>query len=387
MSRPPTRGGGRGRKGDRRASPAVPALPRDPRTVRVDGFTHGGEGVVRIEGKAVFVPGALPGETVVVRVVEDRRSWARATLVDVVTPSADRVEPVADPDVLGGGDLAHVAPDGQRRLKTRVLREQLGRLGRVAEPPVHECRAVGPDLGYRTNVRLHADPDGRLGFHRAASHAVVPVDRVLLGTPEVQALRDVVGDRTGAAEVSLRAHASTGTAAVTITPGPGPLDLPDGDFDVVLAQPNGRPLPIRGDGVLAERVAGLTYRFDTTSFFQVSAGGAEALVDEVLRAVGAVDGALVWDLYAGVGLLSLPLARAGAEVVAVEGHRPATRWAVSNAADADLPVRVEQAPVEDLVHAVAERGRTDLDPPDVVVLDPPRTGAGTDVIADLVALG
>jgi tRNA/tmRNA/rRNA uracil-C5-methylase (TrmA/RlmC/RlmD family) len=380
------RGGGQRRGRPRERDTHVP-LPRDPRTLRVDGFTHGGEGVVRLEGKAVFVPGALPGETVTIRVVEDRARWARADLVEVVDASPDRVDPpLDDPDAIGGGDLAHAAPAAQRRLKTRVLREQLTRLGRLEDPPVADCLAVGPDLGYRTTVRLHAGPDGRLGFHRAGSHEVVPVDRVVLGTPQVQALRDAVGDATGAAEVTLRAHASTGTAAVAITPGPGPLQVPEGDFDVVLVQPDGRQLAMRGDGVLAEEIDGLTYRFDTSSFFQVSTGGAAALVEHVLAAAGPLDGALVWDLYAGVGLLSLPLVRAGAEVVAVEGHAPATVWAGRNAEDAGYAVRVERSAVADLVAAVASGERTDLDPPDVVVLDPPRTGAGGDVIRELVAL-
>jgi tRNA/tmRNA/rRNA uracil-C5-methylase (TrmA/RlmC/RlmD family) len=358
-------------------------LPRGPLHARVDGFTHGGEGVVRLEGKAVFVPGALPGEDIVVRVVDDRARWARAELLEVVAPATDRVvPPLGDPDAIGGGDLAHVSPDGGRRLKTRVVAEQLERLGRVAAPPVADCLAVGPDRHYRTNVRLHAGPDGRLGFHRAGSHEVVPVDQLVLATPEVQTVRDAVGDRTGAAEVALRAHASTGTAAAVLTPGPGGLDIPEGDFDVVLVQPDGAQLPLRGDGVLAETVAGLTYRFDTSSFFQVSTGGAEALVTHVLDAVGPVDGALVWDLYAGVGLLSLPLARAGAEVVAVEGHGPATLWAGTNAETAGLRLAVEHAPVADLVAA----GGPSLDPPDVVVLDPPRTGAGAAVVDGLIEL-
>jgi tRNA/tmRNA/rRNA uracil-C5-methylase (TrmA/RlmC/RlmD family) len=358
-------------------------LPRGPVEARVDGFTHGGEGVVRLEGKAVFVPGTLPGERVVVRVVDDRARWARAELVEVVEPSPDRVvPPLPDAGAIGGGDLAHAAPDAQRRLKTRVVREQLERLGRCEAPPVAGCLAVGPDLRYRTNVRLHAAPDGRLGYHRAGSHEVVPVDDLVLATPEVQAVRAAVGDDTGAAEVAFRAHASTGTAAAVITPGSGGLTIPDGDFDVVLVQPDGAQLALRGDGVLAESVAGLTYRFDTSSFFQVSTGGAQALVEHVLGAVGPVDGALLWDLYAGVGLLSLPLARAGAEVVAVEGHAAATRWAEANADAAGLDVTVEQAPVADFV----ADGGSSLDPPDVVVLDPPRTGAGAEVIRGLIDL-
>lgn len=364
---------------------ARPPLPREPVEAEVDGFTHGGEGVVRIEGKAVFVPGVLPGERVVVRVVDDRKRWARAELVEVVAPSPDRVVPPCPyvPDC-GGCDLQHVAPDAQRRLKTRVVREQLARLGGVEDPPVEDCRPVGPDVGYRTHAQLHAADDGRLGFHRAGSAEVVPVDRCLVLGDAAQAVRDAVGDATGAAEVTVRAHPSTGTAATVLTPGPGGLELPDGPFDLLLSQPDGWLVPIRGDGRLAEEVAGFTFRFHASSFFQVSAAGAEALVAEVLAACGDVTGALVWDLYAGVGLLSLPLVAAGAEVVAVEGQRRSAADARANAEAAGLDLTVVAEPVGDVVGRVRAGG--DGEPPEVVVLDPPRTGAGPGVIADLVAL-
>lgn len=369
--------------------PRPPRLSREPTDAIVDGFTHGGEGVVRIEGKAVFVPGTIPGERVRVRVVDDRKRWARAELVEVLEPSPDRVDPPCPyVPACGGCDLQHVAPDAQRRLKRRVVVEQLERLGGLADPPVGDCRAVGPDTGYRTHARLHAAPDGRLGFHRAGSHDVVPIDHCLILTPETQRVREVVGDGTGAAEVQVHAHASTGTAAAVLHPGPeAPLHMPpeptDGLApDVLLAQPDGTSLAFRGDGVLAEEVAGATYRFDAASFFQVSRGGAQAIVDEVLAAAGPVDGALAWDLYAGVGLLSLALARAGADVLAVEGVRSSADWLAANAEDVGLAERVRVV-AEDVAGFVTDDHD---DPPDVVVLDPPRTGAGPDVCARLAEL-
>lgn len=392
------------------------SLPREPVEATVDGITHGGEGVARVEGKAVFVPGAIPGERLRVRVVDDRRRWARAELVEILTASPDRVEPpcpyaprppasvdAAGALPCGGCDLQHVAPEAQRRLKTRIVREQLERLGRIEDPPVRAMRAVGPDLRYRTRARFHAAPDGRLGFHAAGSHTVVPIDDCRILAPAPQLLREQVGDGTGAAEVTVRAHASTATAAVALEPGPGPLDLPEGDFDVLLAevpitrgpqeQGTGPPqlVPVRGDGLLAEQIAAGRYDFDASTFFQVSPDGAQALVDQVQRAVGDVSGALVWDLYAGVGLFAVPLARAGADVVAVEGHATAADWASHNAARAGLDLEVVAAPVEDFLasRGGADGGRT-RPAPDLVVVDPPRAGAGPDVcgaIADLLPGG
>lgn len=361
-------------------------LSREPFEAVIDGFTHGGEGVARIEGKAVFVGGTLPGERVRLRVVDDRARWARAELVEVISPSPDRVTPPCPyvPDC-GGCDLQHAAPAAQRDLKTRVVTEQLVRLGGVEDPPVEPCRAVGPDTQYRTHARFHADSDGRLGFHRAASNDVVPIDRCLVLSAPAQTVRDGVGDASGAAEVAVRAHAATGAAAAILTPGAGGLELPDGAFDVLLEQPDGRTVAMRGDGVLSEEVSGFTFRFDANAFFQVSPDGAEALVETVLAAAGDVQGALTWDLYAGVGLLSLPLARAGAEVVAVEGRPASATYAEANAEAAGVEVTVIGGDVATVLGA-AVAGSPDLEPPDLVVLDPPRVGAGKQVVADLAAL-
>jgi len=369
-----------------------PPLSREPVTVEVDGITHGGEGVTRLEGKAVFVPGALPGEQVTIRVVEDRKRWARAALLEVVTPAADRADPPCPyvPDC-GGCDLQHVTPAGQRVLKTRIVREQLTRLGRVEDPPVAPCRAVGPDLGYRAQARLHADEHGHLGFHRAASTEVVPIEQCLVLTSGAQALRDEVGDATGASEVRLRRFTADGHGAVVLTPSPGPLELPGGEADLLLTQPDGRTVAMRGDGGIEVEIDGLGYQVPAMSFFQPGAEAAAALLSEVVAAAGPVDGALVWDLYAGVGLLSLGLARAGAEVVAVEGDALATDAAVRNADRNGLHLEVRTEAVARFLRRAAGAtpagpGTAPPDPPDVVVLDPPRTGAGAAVLTDLAAL-
>jgi tRNA/tmRNA/rRNA uracil-C5-methylase (TrmA/RlmC/RlmD family) len=361
-------------------------LPREPVEAVVDGFTHGGEGVVRIEGKAVFVPGTLPGERALVRVVEDRKRWARAELVEVLEPSPDRVEPPCPyvPEC-GGCDLQHASPAAQRRLKTRVVIEQLTRLGGVQDPPVVSCREVGPATGYRNRAQLHADPEGRLGFHRSGTNTVVPIDRCLILNDRAQLVRDLVGDGSGAEELVVRGTERTDRAAATLTPGPGPLHLPEGTFDLLLEQPDGSTVTMRGTGELTEEVAGLTYAFPADAFFQNNTAGAEALVTNVLDAVGDASGALVWDLYAGVGLLSLPLVRSGAEVIAVEGHGRAAAAAERNAEANGLLLQVLAEPVAEILKRAVD-GDPALEPPELVVLDPPRAGAGPQVIDRLIAL-
>lgn len=350
--------------------------------IEITGITHGGEGVGRLpEGMAVFVAGTIPGEVVDLEVTDRRKRFAFARPTAITTPSPDRIDPPCPHySSCGGCDVMHASVERQRAMKTRVVREQLTRLGKLEDPPVEDCLAVGPDTGYRTRARLHADAAGRFGFHAAGTNDVVPIDACLVLAPRAAEVLEAFRDARGVAAMEVRGHDRTGAAAVVIEPGPGGLELPDGDLPVLLRQPDGEVLAFRGDGELTEVVGELTYRFDGSCFFQANTGGADAIVQHVLAAAGDIDGALVWDLYAGVGLLSLPLAAAGAEVLAVEGHARSARWCEVNATDHRLPVEVV---TQDVAQFVRDAGGDDA--PDVVVLDPPRTGAGEAVVQAIAA--
>jgi tRNA/tmRNA/rRNA uracil-C5-methylase (TrmA/RlmC/RlmD family) len=352
--------------------------------VIIDGFAHGGEGVGRIDGKVVLVAGALPGERVRVTLVEDHPRWSRAHLDDVLLASPDRVTPPCPiADECGGCDLQHVTPDAARALKTRVVREQLARLGGLgaaAHALVEDCRSVGPDLGYRAHVQLHAAPDGRLGFHRAGSHDVVPIERCPVASDDVNALLARFGATSGAQELALRAVGDARTAIVT--PGDGPVALPDDVPTLALRQADGRPVVVRGDASAPVTVAGVTLQLPLDGFFQVSVSAAEALVAAVRTAAGEVAHRDVWDLYAGVGLLALPLAADGAHVLAVESVGSAAEALERAAREQELVVRVLTERVEHVVRRAAGGDRT-LDPPEVVVADPPRAGLGRRVAEDL----
>jgi tRNA/tmRNA/rRNA uracil-C5-methylase (TrmA/RlmC/RlmD family) len=353
-----------------------------------DGFAHGGEAVARADGKAVLVAGALPGERVRAEVVKDQPRYARARTVEVLAAAPGRVEPPCPhARACGGCDLQHVDPSAARALKARVVREQLARLGGLGDAAaalVTECRAVGPDLGYRTHVQLHAAPDGRLGFHRAGTREVVPIDRCPVATDAVNAIRAAVGDRSGALGAALRVL--DGRATAVLVPGPGPVtpppaDVPDAPATVALRgaeDRRGAPRPstvLRGPDATTVTVAGIAYEVPVHAFFQANLGGAEALVATVMAAAGDVAHRDVWDLYAGVGLLALPLARAGAHVLAVEQVAVAA-GAASRSAER---LGVELAVLAERVEPVLERavaGDPTLPPPEVVVADPPRAGLG-----------
>lgn len=345
--------------------------------VTLHGLAHGGDAVGRLaDGRAVFVPYAIPGETVLLEVVQERRRWSRARLLDVVEPSADRVEapcPYFGPGRCGGCRWQHVAYERQLAMVRRIVIEQLERLGGVREPPVTEAVPAG-DYGYRSRARFAVTDDGRLGFRRAGSHDLQPVDRCLLLDEPTQRLRAEAGDSFGGAdEVEVRfGHAG---GALVIHPGAGGLaPLPPGDVPVALTSASGRASALRGDPTLTEQVAGFRFRVSATSFFQANRTGAEALVRLVRDAAAVRPGDRALDCFAGVGLFARALAADGADVTAVESQP-------SSAADAGDNLAGFADVVQEPVAAVV--ARLPDDSADVVVLDPPRKGAGTTVARDL----
>lgn len=362
----------------------MPAHPDRTVTIDLDGLTHGGEAVGRLpSGKACFVPYAIPGERVVVEVVEERSRWARARLVDVVAASPDRVQPpcpYAGPEEPGGparcGGCAfqHVAPPRQAAMKRRIVVEQLRRIGGFTDPPVAETRTPAP-FGYRSHARFGVAPDGHLGFRRHRSNEVRAIDRCLLLTGAAQDARDAAGDRwRGAEEVTVREGVDG--AALAVRPGAGGLpEMPPGEIPIALLGAGGAAA-LRGDPAVVVEVAGMRLRVSPASFFQAGPAGAEALVALVRESAAVEPGTRVLDLFSGVGLFAAALAAAGAEVTAVESNRSAAGDARANLAPWPA-AGVRRGQAGDVVRGLAASGeRTD-----VVVLDPPRRGAGPQLAA------
>lgn len=360
-----------------------------PVEITLHGVTHGGEAVGRLpSGKACFVPFAIPGERVLVRVTEERKSWARARLLEVLDASPDRVVPPCSyfgqeedggQPRCGGCALQHVSGARQAELKRQVVREQLERIGRFQDPPVAET-VTPATFGYREQARFAVDAQGRLAFRRHGSHRTLPIDVCLLLSPPTQATREEAGDRwAGAEEVTVRTGDDDASALV-VTPGPsGVPELPAGRAAVALVGAGGS-VDLRGDATLQRTVSGVGYRVSPDSFFQAGGAAAEALVGLVLDAAAVEEGSDVLDLYAGVGLFARALAGLGARVTAVEANRSAADDARANLAD--LEAEVLNEPAEQAVRRFAEQARWF----DTVVLDPPRRGASPRLVADLARL-
>ncbi|MCX6408253.1 MAG: TRAM domain-containing protein [Propionibacteriales bacterium] len=340
--------------------------------VEVGPVAHGGSCVARLDGQVVFVRHSLPGERVRIRVTDTTKRFLRADAVEVLEASPDRVEPpCALAGTCGGCDFQHVDPAAQRRLLAGVVAEQLRRLAGIERDVVVE--EVRPTLGWRTRVTWSTTPDGRPGLRKHRSHEVVPVEHCPIAHPD---LPDVTSHRwdTGPIEAIV---SSTGQRLL-VTDAAVPADL---DVDGVAGTDGHR----RAGGTrLTEHVAPHDFTVTGSGFWQVHPEAARTLVDAVLGAVDARPGDRVADLYAGVGLFTAFLADAvGPDglVVSVEADRQGARDARRS-----LHGRSQVRLVADSTEGALRRDPALGAGVDVVVLDPPRTGARK-AVPGVAALG
>jgi tRNA/tmRNA/rRNA uracil-C5-methylase (TrmA/RlmC/RlmD family) len=349
--------------------------------VTVGPVAHGGHCVARHEGRVVFVRHSLPGERVVVRVTEDRHpGFCRADAIEVLEASPERVErpcPYSGPGQCGGCDWQHVTPTEQRRLKAAVVREQLARLAGIDLDVVVEELPGGP-LRWRSRARFAVDRSGAAGLRRHRSHDVVVLDDCPI-TVESAAAAGLQRRWPGAGAVDVSVDS---TGAVTTTR----LDRRGQPTGSRVVRPGGS-LPEEPAGRAERRAGGRDWEVEGTGFWQVHPAAADALVAAVAGFAQVRPGETVLDLYAGAGLFGGALAPAvGPEgrVVCVESDEAACAAADANLGD--LPqAEVWQGDVdaEGLAGLLGELGGA----PDVVVLDPPRAGAGPAVSRLLAGTG
>jgi tRNA/tmRNA/rRNA uracil-C5-methylase (TrmA/RlmC/RlmD family) len=359
--------------------------------VEVGAVAHGGFCIARHEGRAVFVRHALPGERVVAEVTEgaEQDRFLRADAVEILQASPDRVSApcaYAGPGGCGGCDWQHAAPEAQRRLKAAVVAEQLRRLAGIDRDVVVEQVPGTPDgLGWRTRVQFAVDDEGRAGLRKHRSHEVVPVDRCAIASPGVEQVGVEARRWPGMAGVEVIAAEGSSDRAVVVTPQPGQrvpfveLDVP---VSVLRGDGKGGTQRIHGRGHVREVAAGRTWKVSGSGFWQVHPAAADVLTAAVLETVDAQPGESAMDLYCGVGLFAAGLAEAvGAEgeVVAVESDKAALADAEANLAGFEQVVLVGEK--VDRALEQAPEGYT----AEVVVLDPPRSGASRTVIERIAA--
>lgn len=353
--------------------------------LEVGPIAHGGHCVARWDGRVVFVRHSLPGERVVAEVTEGEEgaSYLRADAIEVLRAAPGRVErpcPFSGPGRCGGCDFQHLDLATQRQLLATVVSEQLSRLAGVERDVIVEALpgsggASDDGLGWRTRVTFTSTPDGGLGLHRHRSHEVVRVDPCLIADPRMHEVTTVPWP---ARQVEV-AVSSTGDRLAVVDEPRG--RLPDVGLTGAVDSAGER---LRGRTYVTEQVQDRSFRVTGSGFWQVHPQAAATLVDAVLDVGRPTAGEQVVDLYAGAGLFSAFLARAvgaGGRVDSVESDPGAARDARRNLHDL-AQVRLLRSPVERAF------SRGDLaDRYDLVVLDPPRTGARARVVQQVAATG
>lgn len=377
-------------------------------TVRMERYADQGRCVAHVDGRVVFVRFALPGELVRIELDEpcDRtdRFWT-GEVVEVLDANEHRVSPpwaLAGPLSQGGGvggaDLIHVDLPGQLAWKSAVVHEQMARLGHCELDDLTVGRMAGDDalagLHWRTRIEMIADEHGRVSMHRRGTHVRVPIDDMPLASRALLAVakREGVWERTFAAGAQIR----------IAVPQPRHMDDIAAD-DETLLRAVGDNYAVLVDGVLDSGNArlhecvpydGVDYHYEVAAkgFWQMHRQAPLALcgavMDAVREATAGNDAPVLWDLYSGSGLFTVPMACATAphsRVFAVEGAQPAVSAArrTVQAMGVDGRVHLHCGDVSASLRQVPQA----LSNPDVVVLDPPRAGAKAQVCRQIARSG
>jgi 23S rRNA (uracil1939-C5)-methyltransferase len=365
---------------------------------------YGGQFLARHEGKAVFVPLTLPGEQVRVRITEEKKSYSVAEPVETLLFSVDRTASACPHfGACGGCSYQHATYESQLAMKESILRETLTRSG-VTPPEKIEVLAADP-WAYRNRIRLGFDAQGNPGYRGRRSHAIVPIRECPIAAPSLVSAAETIAQVCRNAPPALRLsevslfcnHDESASLATLFAAGPSQSSdkrqlepifrelaerIPALMGVEIVAEASehepARNLAQWGDTSIIYRAGSFDYRVDQGAFFQVNRWLIDALID---RAVAQHSGSVAWDLFAGVGLFARQLAKNFAKVIAVESAPNAIAALEANLEG--TTGSAVRATTLDFLRRAAESGKQagSHNNPDLVIVDPPRTGLGSEVTA------
>ena len=350
----------------------------------LDRLAYGGAALGRSsDGRAVFVPFGLPGERVRVRPVEGKRGFIRAELLEVLAASPQRIAPKCRHfETCGGCHYQHMPYEAQLSAKAEVLRDQLQRIGKIADPPAGSMVACPQPWNYRNHVQFHLTEDGRLGYVRAGVGAnekdpsgkdVLPVSECHLPEAQLGALWPQLSFEPGTTveRVSLRA----GVDDLLLVLESQQLEPPEMELEAgisVVHLVGGDALVMAGEDHLHMQVLDQSFRVSAASFFQVNTPMAGRMVEHLLGVLPLPVGTLL-DVYCGVGLFSAFLAPRCERLIAIESSESACEDYGANL-DAFDHVELYQGTAGVVVPALAEQVGKSTHGQTTVLVDPPRAG-------------
>jgi len=341
--------------------------------ITVEKLVYGGDGLGRLDGRAVLAPFVLPGERVRVAVTSEKPGLLHASLLEVREAAPQRIAPACPYfGRCGGCHYQHAPYELQLALKRAILEDQLRRIGKIA-PPAEIGVVAGEPWGYRNRVQLHI-AGGELGYRAAQSHRLCPIENCPISSPAINAtiavLREMLRDPRWPRSIRVL-EVFTDETQVQLNVLETERPVARRFFEWCAER-----VPGFVSGALDYSAAGHTWRVSGGSFFQVNRFLIDGLVD---TALADADGETAVDLYAGVGLFSLPLAQRFAAVTAVESGARAVEDLRFNAERAGIGIRAERGDAETWLEALATA-------PDFILLDPPRAGIGKRVVERLAQL-
>jgi 23S rRNA (uracil1939-C5)-methyltransferase len=347
--------------------------PQTNLELTIEKLIYGGEGLGRADGRVVFAPYVLPGERVLVEPASVKGGLIRATLQEVLTPAEGRVEPGCPYfGRCGGCHYQHANYEMQLEAKRAILRETLLRLGKF-EPPEEIAVIAGEPWGYRNRAQFHM-AGSAIGYLEAQSHQLCPITHCPISSPRLNealaALLEMMHNKRWPHVLrSIEVFTDETQTQLNVLESERPVAR---RFFEWCAE----TVPGFVMGLLDYPSAGFTYRVASDSFFQVN----RFLIDALVRtAIGELSGNSALDLYAGVGLFSLPLTRGFSQMTSVESGNSAVRDLRFNAERAGVSLEIVQGTAEDFLTKLKIA-------PDFVLADPPRTGLGKTVVARLADL-
>ena len=338
--------------------------------VAVEKLVYGGDGLARLDGRVVLIPYTLAGERVRAKTVQEKAGLLRAGVLEVLEPAPDRVAaPCPVFGRCGGCHYQHATYDYQVEAKCGILVEELRRVGKM-EPPEQIAVVSGEPWGYRNRAQLHIDK-GRIGYWEARSHRLCAIESCPISSPKINETIAIL------AKMVRDSRWPKFVRSIEIF-----TDERQVQFNVTETD---KPVAKRFFDWCAESIPGMVesaldyedrFRVSRNSFFQVNRLLLDQLVESALEGV---EGESALDLYAGVGLFALSLAKRFGKVTAVESGSGAVRDLKFNAERAGAAIDALQSTTETYLEKLEKA-------PDFVLLDPPRAGLGKAVVARLAAL-
>jgi 23S rRNA (uracil1939-C5)-methyltransferase len=345
-------------------------------------MAHGGAAMGRDgNGRPIFVPYTIPGETVRARLTTEKRHFARADLLEVLEPSPDRVEPKCPYfGRCGGCHFQHMRYEAQLEAKRIVVADQLQRIGGFDDVAVRPVKPNPSPWQYRSDISLSPVEGGGLGFWSPAERQVIPIEACPILHPRLQELwQDVDLDLPGLRKLTLRRGDDDALLAALEVDDVEPPEL-EADFPVSVAivLPDKTAASLVGDNYIVQQVNGRDFRVSPGCFFQPSPAAAENLVEAVLAYAQLSGDESVVELYSGVGMLTAFLAEKAASVACIEVNADAVADTAVNLSDFDN-ISLYEGPAEEILPLLDNQ-------PALIVVDPPAGGLATAVIETIAQL-